>query len=385
MTPDPIFAMNEDRATRYQRLRRRVSAWSAALEGLALAGLVLSGASVSLRRAAASVAGDSFLGTTVVFIVMIAVLRELLVLSPAYYEGVTLERRYGLTTRSDAGWWLDHAKESALGLVFVLIAGVAVSLLLRWTPSWWWVFAAGGFTGGLVLLTQLAPVLLLQMFDECTPLRRESLVVRLTTLAARANTRVLGVFEWHVGGRTRKANAALTGIGRTRRILVSDTLLAEHSDDEIEVILAHELAHHVYHDIWTTIGVYAVLGTVAVFAADVVLNQFADSLGLGGKADAAALPLAALACGTMLALLMPVAHAVSRAHERRADRYALEMTGNVPAFVSAMKRLGAQNLSDDRPSALVEYVFYTHPPVRARILAAQDWAAGTRRAAGSRQ
>ncbi len=375
--------MNEDRATRYQRLRRRASMGSAVLTGSLLAGLIVSGSALSLRQAAQSIAGESRLASVVIVVAAIGVLNKLLLLPFSYYRGVTLERRYDLLTQSAGHWWLDHAKASALGLAAVLMAGVAISLLLQWTPSWWWVFAAAGFTATMVLLTRLAPWLFFPMLDACEPLRRDALVSRVMALADRTNTRVLGVFEWHLGARTKKANAALAGLGRTRRILVSDTLLAEHSDDEIEVILAHELAHHVYHDIWTAIVVHAVLVTVAAYAADLVISLSAASLGVGDKGDVAALPLLTLAFSAVWLLLTPIANAVSRAHERRADRFALDMTRNVPAFVSAMKRLGAQNLSDDRPSLWVEWVFYTHPPVAARISAAHAWAAGTTRVAGS--
>jgi STE24 endopeptidase len=323
-------------------------------------------------------AGGSDILTALLVVVAIGVAVEALVLPLAYFEGVTLERRYGLSTQSNWHWWGDWAKSSALWLSAVAIAGLSVWFLLQWTSSWWWMFAAAGATAVVVLLTQLAPVLLLPLFDACEPLGREALVARLMALAARANTRVLGVFEWHLGARTKKANAALTGLGRTRRILVSDTLLAEHSDDEVEVILAHELAHHVYHDIWTSIGVQAALITAAAYAADLVLDRWAESFGLRGSTDVAVMPMLALAGGTVLCILMPLANAVSRAHERRADRYALEMTRNAPAFISAMRKLGAQNLSDDRPSALVEAVFYTHPPVSARISSARAWAAAER-------
>ncbi len=376
--------MNEDRATRYQRLRRRASAGSTVLSGVLLAALTLSGASVLLRDAAQAVAGQSFFVAALIMVVTIAVLNELLLLPLAHFQGVTLERRYGLTTQSAAQWWLDHLKASGLALVAAVASGLVVSLLLRASPVWWWVCAALAFSAVLVVLTHVAPVLLLPMFDACEPLRRNGLESRLMALAERANTQVLGVFEWHLGARTKKANAALTGIGGTRRILVSDTLLADHSDDEIEVILAHELAHHVYHDIWTAIGVQACLLLVAAFVSDRVLSLSVEMLSFSGKSDLAALPLVALMFGAVSALLTPLTNAVSRAHERRADQYALEMTRNVTAFVSAMKRLGAQNLSDDRPSPLVEYLFHTHPSVGARISAAQAWAAGTGRAEGKR-
>src|SRR5262249_8143950 len=156
--------------------------------------------------------------------------------------------------------------------------------------------------------------------------------------------RVMGVFEWRLSDKTKKANAALTGIGKTRRIIISDTLLTEHSDDEIEVILAHELAHHVHRDIWKGIAVGTMLIALGFYLGDRVVGRFADSFGLTGKGDVGALPLLVLAAVAVSLALMPVGHALSRAHERSADRYALDMTRNATAFISAMKRLGAQNL-----------------------------------------
>jgi STE24 endopeptidase len=211
------------------------------------------------------------------------------------------------------------------------------------------------------------------LFYEITPLKRDALRDRLLVLANRAGTRIAGVFEWRLSDRTKKANAALAGIGRTRRILLSDTLLAEHSDEEIEVILAHELAHHVYRDIWSAILVETVLIALGCFVADRVLGMFAVSAGLTGKGDVAGLPLLVLALGGVSLALMPIANALSRAHERRADRYALTMTGNAPAFITAMKRLAVQNLAEEEPSRLVQILFHTHPPISARIAAAREY------------
>jgi STE24 endopeptidase len=155
--------------------------------------------------------------------------------------------------------------------------------------------------------------------------------------------------------------------------LLSDTLLAAHSDDEIEVILAHELAHHVYRDIWSAIVVETVLIALGCFVADRVLDGLASSAGLNGKGDVAGLPLLVLALGGVFLALMPIANAVSRAHERRADHFALTMTRNAPAFITAMKRLAAQNLAEEEPSRLVQILFHTHPPISARIAAARDY------------
>lgn len=364
---------NEDKAARYHRLKRRASIVGTALGAFLLVLFILTGGSAALRSAAGSLAGGSFTFTVIVYVGILALAGEVIQLPLAFYQGVTLERRYGLSTESRARWWLNYLKGSGLGLVFVMLAAVVVSWLLHLMPDHWWIAAAITFAVVLVALAQLAPVVLLPLFYDFKPLDRPELRDRLVALADRAGARVLGVFEWKLGDRTRKANAALMGIGRTRRILVSDTLLAEHNDDEIEVILAHELAHHVHRDIWTGIALESVLLVIGFYLADRALSGVVGSFGIESKSDAAALPLLLLSGGLVSLTLMPLANALSRWHERRADRYALEMTRNVPAFVTAMKRLGATNLAEERPSFLTQILFYTHPPIEARIRAAQTW------------
>ena len=365
--------MNEDKSARYHRLRRRTSIASTLVGVAFLIAFVASTASAALRAYAASAGGGSFVVTLVIYVVLLGLLNEAISLPFAFYQGVTLERRYGLSTQTTGRWWLDHLKAGLVALVFALMASLIVCSLIRWQPDRWWVLAAAVFTVIIVGLVQLTPVLLLPLFYEFKPLERAALVQRLVALAERAGARVMGVFEWRLSDKTKKANAALAGIGQTRRIIISDTLLAEHSDDEIEVILAHELAHHVHRDIWKGIALETVLIALGFYLADLVLTRFVGSFSLTGKGDIAALPLLLLAAGAVSLALMPLANALSRAHERRADRYALEMTRNVPAFVSAMKRLGAQNLAEERPSRLVQILFYTHPPISARIAAAEAW------------
>jgi STE24 endopeptidase len=364
---------NEDKATRYHRLKRRAGIASAVGGVLVLVALVVTGTSAALRDVAASAAGPSFLLTVVVYVCLVALISEAVQLPLSYYTGVTLERRFGLSTETTALWWWDHVKALVVGLVFVICGAAIVSSLLRWIPEYWWVAAAAAFSVIVIGLAQLAPVVLMPLFYEFKPLDRPALRDRLVALANRAGARVLGVFEWRLGDRTRKANAALTGMGRTRRIILSDTLLADHSDDEIEVILAHELAHHVHGDIWRGIALETGLLALGFYLADLALDAAVGRFGITAKWDPAALPLLVLAGGLVSILLKPFANALSRAHERRADRYALEMTGNATAFTSAMKRLGAQNLAEERPSRLVQWLFYTHPPVAARIEFAQAW------------
>ena len=364
---------NEDKATRYHRLRRRASILSAAVGATFLIVLLVTGTSAALRAAVESLAPESFIVSVTLYVLALAVLLDLIQLPLTFYEGVTLERRYELSLESTSRWWKDHVKGWGIGTAFGICAALAVWALIRLNPDTWWLWAALTFSLVVVGLAQLAPVLLLPLFYDVKPLEREALAARLAALANRAGAPVLGTFEWRLSDRTRKANAALAGLGRTRRILLSDTLLADYSDDEIEVILAHELAHHVHHDIWRALVFETVLITVGFYIADVALTVWSGSFGATGKGDIATLPVLLLTMGAVSVALLPLRNALSRSHERRADRFALEMTRNLDAFVTAMKRLAAQNLAEEEPSQLVETLFHSHPSISARISAARSF------------
>lgn len=365
---------NEDKATRYHRLRRRAGVAGAGAVALMLTGALMSGAAAWLRDIVREVS-FGWVTATAMYAAALGIAIECVQLPFAFYQGVILERRYGLSTHTTGHWWLDRAKAFAIGLSFGAGAAVILWALIRWLPNFWWLLAAIVFAAIGVVLTHLAPVVLMPIFYECTPLERPALVERLVALGRRANAMVTGVYEWRLSDRTRKANAALAGLGRTRRILLSDTLLQEHSDDEIEVILAHELAHHVHHDIWTAMALESVLTLAGFLAADYALEVAGPLLDLSRKADLAGMPLVVLVVvGTSYAFA-PVSHALSRLHERRADRFALEITGSAEAFMSAMKRLSAQNLADEEPSRVTEVLFHSHPAARARIAAARAWSA----------
>jgi STE24 endopeptidase len=369
--------VNEDKSTRYNRLKRTTSVCSVAWGVAFLGALLLSGGSTVLRsaaeRMAAAIAPASVSGsaTVVLFVALLMLLNEAGSLPLAFYGGYVLERRYGLSQQPLGAWARDQAKALLLGVVFGAVAAVILYALIARFPGYWWLPASVVFSLIVVGLANVAPVLLLPLFYRLTPLKRESLRARLLALADRAGARVLDVYEWGLGEKTSKANAALTGIGATRRILVSDTMLAHYSDDEIEVVLAHELAHHVYGDIWKGLVFETGLIVAGFLVASIVLQGSVGVFGFRGIGDVAALPVLVLAAGAVSLVAVPAAHAMSRAHERRADRFALTLTRNAPAFVSAMRRLAAQNMAEDEPSQLVQWLFHSHPPIRERIAAAQ--------------
>ncbi len=370
--------MNEDKASRYHRLRRRAEILSTVTAGLFLLILLVTGSTLVLREVGSIVGmaigrGYEEPGTVVGYAIALFILLHLIELPFAFYQGYIVEHRYGLSNQTLGQWLRDHLKASALAMLFGCIGAAIVYAAIRWSPEWWWAITGIAFAVAMVGIVQLAPVLLLPLFYSFKPLDRPALVERLTTLAGNARTRIGGVYEWALSAHTKKANAALAGIGRTRRILLSDTLLADYSDDEIEVVLAHELSHHVHHDLWRGMAVQTALLFAGFLVAHVALVSLVDVLALRGIDDPAGLPLLLLAGGVCSFAFLPVANALSRAHERRADRYALDVTRRPDAFVSAMKRLSQQNLAEEHPSRIVQWLFYSHPPIRERIEAARAW------------
>jgi Zn-dependent protease with chaperone function len=369
--------MNEDKASRYHRLKRWSHIASLGWTLVLLAGLLASGQSIALRDAAgrlvASIGGQGLHAgaTVVVFVGFLLLLNEVGTFPLSFYSGFLLEHRYGLSNERAGRWLIDQLKSFALGFVLSSGAAAIVYAAIRYSPQGWWLPAGLALAAIVTGLTNVAPVLLLPIFYRVKPLDRESLRVRLTGLAERAGATVLGAYEWGLEEKTRKANAALTGLGTTRRILISDTMLAEYSDDEIEVVLAHELGHHIHGDIWKGILFESALILAGLYAAARVLDGLAPVLGFTGSADVAGMPLLVLASGAVSLVMLPLARAMSRAFERSADRFALALTRNPTAFVSAMRRLAAQNLAEEHPSRIVQMLFYSHPPVRERIAAAQ--------------
>ena len=215
-------------------------------------------------------------------------------------------------------------------------------------------------------------MLLLPLFFKFRPIEDVDLQNRVARLAHRTNTRLCGIFEWSLGDKTRKANAAVVGWGNTRRIIVSDTLLQNFSGEEIETIMAHELCHHVKNHIWQSIALQSLVTFISFYVAGRLLHPLSISLGFQGSGDVANLPLLALLMTSLSLLALPVVNYFSRRLETAADLYALDVTGDALAFVSSMEKLADLNLADKTPNRLIEFIFHSHPSVEDRIKLAAD-------------
>jgi STE24 endopeptidase len=309
------------------------------------------------------------------FVAVFGGIYSLINLPLSYYSGFVLPHRFGQSNQTLKDWIVDQLKGLAIGAPLGLLLLELLYLALRVTGDLWWLWAAAGMLVFTVLLSNLAPILIMPLFNKYIPLGEEhkELADRLLDLARRANTRVQGVFKFDMSKRTKAANAALTGIGNTRRIVLGDTLINEFSTDEIETVLAHELGHHVHKDIPFLIAFGTLSTTLSLYLASLALNWATDYFGFSGPADIAAFPALGLIFGAYGLITMPIDNAVSRWRERMADDYALQSTGKTEAFASAFTRLANQNLGEIDPEKWVIFLFYSHPPLGERIAKANHW------------
>jgi len=289
-------------------------------------------------------------------------------------RGFWLPRRYGLLHQPLRAWLADRLKALLIGGTLSLAAVEIVYGLIALTP-YWWLVAAGIFFVVQIALTAVVPIWIVPLFYPLSPLADAELRERLLALARRARVEAVGVFVADQSRKSRTANAAVVGIGRTRRIIVFDTLLSGFTPEEIESVLAHELGHHVHGDIRRGLLVHGVLLLVTARLAALGLDVGVPLLGLTGPADPAGLPWLGLVLLALGLIQLPLGNGFSRWIERQADDFALATTGNARAFIGAMERLALLNLAERRPNRLKEIVFYSHPALERRIERARARAA----------
>jgi STE24 endopeptidase len=364
----------QKKAKQYARLSRKLFFVDLAIGGVYVIAWLIFGWSIAVKNALATIStADWFLvaGISFVFVAILYVID----LPLSYYSGFVLPHRFELSTQTIGGWISDQMKEILLGGIFGLIVIEVIYAVLRATPQTWWLWTAAILLLFQVVLANLAPILIMPLFYKFVPLGEEyaDLSTRLIRLAEQAKTKVRGVYKFDMSRRTKAANAALMGLGNTRRIVLGDTLLNEFGADEIETVLAHELGHHVNKDIPVGLAIDTALTLLGLYVASLIMNWGVAALGLTSPADPASLPLFILVMGLYGLMTMPLGNAYSRWRERNADRYALRATNKPQAFISAMTRLANQNLGEVDPEPWEEFLLHSHPALGKRIALAQAY------------
>ena len=366
--------LNQERqkkAREYARIRRRLSLVDLGIGAVGVCLLLFTGLAGWLRDLLHPLSwqpvADWFPLQVLFFFLIVMVVYQVISAPLAYYSGFVLPHRYGLSVMSVKAWLRDVFVGLALELVLGTVLLEIIYFLLAAQPLTWWLWVALALLFFSVIMANLAPVLLFPLFYKFRPLPEGDLSRRLLALADRAHTRVRGVYTFDMSRKTTAANAALMGLGNTRRIVLGDTLLKEFTDEEIEVVLAHELGHHVHNDIWKSLILQSALTLGGLYLVNVIFHWALAPLHYRDLADPATLPLLLALTGLFGLIIMPLNNGFSRSIESQADEYALQSTHMIEPYKSAMARLANQNLAEAEPSPIVEFLFYSHPSTSKRL------------------
>ena len=372
-TPETLDPQRQEKARAYAAINRRLMLAELALGAVYVLLWAFSGLSLWLQDLVYQISATAWLAVPL-FALGFALPYSIITAPLSYYSGFALPHKYGQSTQSFKAWLWDQAKGLFVSGVLGLIILEVVYWLLGAAPQTWWLWTALVILLFTVILSNLAPVLIFPLFYKYKPLDDAALVERLTTLARRAGARVQGVYAFDMSSKTVAANAAVMGLGNTRRIVLGDTLVNNFTHDEIETVMAHELGHHVHKDVLWGILVQSALTLLGLWLADAVMRWGVAAFGYTSLSAPATLPLFILAMSVFGLATMPLNNAWSRRREEMADRYALETTQNPQAFASSMTRLANQNLAEAEPPAWVEFLLHSHPSIHKRVAMAEAYA-----------
>ncbi len=355
--------LRQEKAKEYAKASRRLFFADLVIGGILLLLLVFSGLSLRL----AGLLTLPVVPAVIIYFIILTVTYGLLSAPLSYYGGFVLSHRYGLSTQKFTSWLGDQAKAGILSLILGAGAVAVIYWFITGFPSIWWLLSWGAIVLLSLVLTNLAPIIIVPLFFKMKPLGDADLRLRLEQLVQRAQTKVHGVYVIELSSKGTTANAALMGLGNTKRIVVSDTLLEQYSPSEIEIITAHELGHHLHNDTFRLLVIHSAIWLIGFYIADLALKASIMPLGFSGISDIAALPLLLLILATFSLLVAPMVNTYSRHLETAADEYALRLTDDPKSFITTMTKLTDQNLSEAQPSRWVELLMHDHPSYTKRV------------------
>ncbi|MBM3334128.1 M48 family metallopeptidase [Candidatus Sumerlaeota bacterium] len=354
------------RSKSYQRWRLVLTAAQWVVEVCVMGGLLFAGWTLALREAALRYTNNPWL-IVAFYLLPVGLLLAVVSMSFSAIRSFFVDRRFGLSTESFGVWFADEIKEVLVGGALAFVAVEVLYVFLRLFAQTWWIWAGLTFSVFLLLLIQVAPVLIFPLFYRFTRITDSEMTERLERLAKQAGKPIEGVYEVNLSRKSRAANAALVGFGRTRRIVLADNLLDNFTLDEIEAVLAHEFGHHVHHHLIKIAIVQSAAFFGLFYAIDCVMVVTSQRFAFNGPADVANFPLIALSAAVLGLVVLPAMNAVLRRFEREADDYVINVVGKAGSFANALHRLAQINLVDQSPSRIVEWVFHSHPAISERV------------------
>lgn len=357
---------NSTRAKQYSKRKTRLIVFELMLAVMFLLAMLFSHASLFLRETITGWSGNFYLQVGL-YLSMFAGIYYLLFVGLDFYGGYLLEHKFLLSNQTVLGWVKKSIKKGLLSLLMLLAAGEVLYYLLRRFPNHWWLLATAAWLLLTVVVCKIAPVLIIPLFYKCSPLAKNELKERLLKLGKNCGVEIEKVFEIQLSKDTRKANAAVAGLGKGRRILLGDTLSRNYPDEEVEAIFAHELGHIRLRHTWRILGFGTVISFVSFYVTSLLFKEAVAYFAFNEIYDVAGFPLLALILTTVGLILLPIQNGYLRHLEKQADMFAIEHIEDPQSFASAMTKLADQNLADPSPGRLEVLLLYDHPPISRRL------------------
>ncbi len=367
--PDP--PLKKTREKEYNTIKLRLSIADIILNIIIIGILAFSGISPLIVGTVTGYFSNDFL-VFLFFITVVGIIYSILDFPFDFYGGYVIEHRFDLSNQSILAWLLEKMKGAAVGIIVGVPVAMVFYLFLRMTGWLWWLWFSVFMFFISVFLARIAPVIIFPIFYKFRELESKEIRERITGLLDGTGISISGIYSFNLSKDTKKANAGFTGIGRSKRIILSDTLIEHFTPDEIAVIFAHEMGHYKKRHIVKSI----VLGTVSIFLSFYLCGELyrltLAQLDYANVYDIAAIPILFFYLTLFSLVTMPISNALSRMYEREADRYALDATRDKDSFISSMEKLADLNLADRDPNQVTEFMFYSHPSIKKRIALARN-------------
>ena len=359
-------------AKEYARTKRILSLVQSVILYTVLVVLLFTGLSVEISDYAYSFSSNDYIAL-LIFIGIIGVSEAVITFPLSFYSGYILEHKYDLSNQNLKGYFTESLK----GLMLALALGIPILLgfyfILKNTGEWWWLVLGLFIFLISVVLGRLAPVLIMPLFYKFKPVEDESIKDRLLSLCKKTGVEVEGIFTFNMSKSTKKANAAFTGMGKSKRIILGDTLMEKFTPEEIEFVFAHEMGHYTKKHITKLVLLSTVSTFLGLYLTSLLYTGTLGFFGFSNAYEIAALPLLFLYLSIYGLITSPISNIFSRKYEWEADTYALETTRDKEAFISSMEKLADQNLAEKTPNRIIEFLFHSHPSITKRIEFARNY------------
>jgi STE24 endopeptidase len=359
------------KAKAYSSSKQYLALCSIMISFLFFSGLVFSNGSELIAQLCFFISRNPYIAAFL-FVFIVGGLLEIISFPIDYEKSFALDHRFGVSRQGFSSWMKDYFKGMLLSSVLFFCMFFVFYFFLRNFPYLWWVYAGVVYFFTSILLAGVFPMIIIPMFYKLSKISDITLKDRIKALAKKAGVEILDVYNIGLGAKTSKANAAVCGIGKSKRILLSDTLLEKYSQDEIEVTLAHELSHYKRRHFWKLNFLNLAVTIFALYLIDMILLALVSYGMISAKYSIQAFPFIAAFFIFYSFILLPWTNFISRIYETQADRDAMSMTGKPQALSMLMKKLSEQNLSDATPGFLSKLFFYSHPPASERIALAEN-------------